>query len=203
MPTMQPGFSDPVGEAQSVFRSVLAALSRPGIPRELPAALTPPAPLTPELAAVALALADPDAPIWLDATLAREPAVAEYIRFQTGAPIVSNPARAALALVRHPEALPETETFALGTQDYPDRSTTIVLAVDALADAGPFRLTGPGVKGSASFSAAPLPMDFAARVAANHALFPRGVDWLLVGAGCVLGLPRSSALSLATEAEAA
>ena len=203
MPNMQPGFSDPVGEAQSVFRAVLTALSRPGIPRDLPAALTPPAPLTPELASVALALADPDAPIWLDATLAREPTVAEYLRFQTGAPIVSQPARAALALVRHPETLPETEAFALGTQDYPDRSTTIVLAVDAVRAGGGFELAGPGVKGSIRFGASPVPMDFAARVAANHALFPRGVDWLLVGAGHVLGLPRSSALSLAPEAEAA
>jgi len=203
MAAMQSGFADPVGEAQAVFRAILAALSRPGRIRELPGRLTPPKPLTPELAALALALADPDAPLWLDGALAREPAIAEYLRFQSGAPIVSKPSGAAFALVRRPEDLPATELFALGSQDYPDRSTTIVLAVDSLSEGEEFAVAGPGVKGEARFSAGPLPADFAERVQANHALFPRGVDWLLAGPGRVLGLPRSSRLSRVSVREAA
>ena len=48
-----------------------------------------PLPLTPELAAIALALADPDAPVWLDGPLAGAPEVAAYLRFHTGDRIVS------------------------------------------------------------------------------------------------------------------
>lgn len=203
MAAMQPGFADPVAEGQAVFRTILMALSRPGRRLDLPGGLTPPKPLTPELAAVALALADPGAPIWLDGALSREPAVAEYLRFQTGAPMVSKPASAAFALVRRPDELPATELFGLGSQEYPDRSTTIVLAVDTLADDGGFVVTGPGVKDEARFSAEPLPADFLERVQANHALFPRGVDWLLVGGGRVLGLPRSSRLRREPVREAA
>ena len=199
MSAMQLGFADPVAGAQAVFRATLAALSRPGTIQALPAELTPPEPLTPELAALALALADPDAPIWLGPILAGAPDVVDYLRFQTGASIVSRPETAALALVRRPEDLPPLDAFALGSQDYPDRSTTIVLAVDELSAGGPraqtFQVTGPGVKGSASFAASSLPSDFAERALANHALFPRGVDWLLVGSGGVLGLPRSARLS--------
>ena len=135
--------------------------------------------------------------------LAREPAVAEYLRFQTGAPIVSTATKAAFALVRRPDALPPTEVFALGSQDFPDRSTTIVLAVDSLSSGDRFVVTGPGVRNSVSFEAAPLPNDFCQRVRANHALFPRGVDWLLVGQGRVLGLPRSSFLTRQPNEEAA
>jgi alpha-D-ribose 1-methylphosphonate 5-triphosphate synthase subunit PhnH len=45
-----------------------------------------------------------------------------------------------------------------------------------------------------SFSAQPLPPDFQARLAANRALFPRGVDLILVSPDAVAALPRSVAL---------
>jgi len=188
------GFADPVLGSQGVFRAVMDALARPGSVRELPSQLTPPAPLTPELAAVALTLADHEAPLWLDASLAAAPAVAEYLRFHTGAPIVADPKAAAFALVSDPAALPAFEAFALGTPDYPDRSTTLVLALDTL-DGGPaLTLAGPGVKDTALLRAAPLPPGFPARWAANRALFPRGVDLILTAPGWVAGLPRSATI---------
>jgi alpha-D-ribose 1-methylphosphonate 5-triphosphate synthase subunit PhnH len=152
-----PGFTDPVRDAQAVFRAVLDALARPGIPRPLPSGLKPPAPLTPELAAVALALADPDTPVWLDTTLAASPDVAAFLRFQTGAPMTLDAGEAAFALLRDPSGLPPFDVFAQGSPEYPDRSTTIVVAVERFADAPPIRLTGPGVKGWASFAARRCP----------------------------------------------
>ena len=97
-----PGFADPVLDAQRVFRGVMEALARPGSLQPLADLPEVPAPLTPELAAIALALADADAPLWLDAPLAGAPAVAEFLRFHTGAPIVKDPAEAAFALVADP-----------------------------------------------------------------------------------------------------
>ena len=64
-PTLR-GFADAVREAQAVFRTVMMALARPGTIGRIEARLTPPAPLTPELAAVALTLADHETPVWLD-----------------------------------------------------------------------------------------------------------------------------------------
>jgi alpha-D-ribose 1-methylphosphonate 5-triphosphate synthase subunit PhnH len=57
------GFADPVLDSQSVFRTVMMALARPGTIAELATGqLLPPAPLTPELAAVALTLCDHETP---------------------------------------------------------------------------------------------------------------------------------------------
>jgi alpha-D-ribose 1-methylphosphonate 5-triphosphate synthase subunit PhnH len=189
---LAPGFADPVLDAQGVFRAVMDALARPGTVQALSSALVPPAPLPPELAAVALALADHDAPVWLDAPLAAAPAVADFLRFHTGAPIVADPGEAAFALVADPRALPPFETFALGVPDYPDRSTTLVLALDTIETGAGLTLRGPGIAGRATLAAGPLPTDFPGRWAANRSLFPRGVDLVLTAPGRVAGLPRST-----------
>ena len=189
---LAPGFADPVFDAQSAFRAVLSALSRPGIPAPLATALAPPAPLTPELAALALALADPDAPLWLDASLAANPGVAAYLRFHTGAPIVSDPAEAAFALVADPLQAPNFGKLALGTHLYPDRSTTLVLAVASFDGGSPMRLRGPGILGDITVAAAPRLDGFTDELRANATTFPRGVDCVLVCPGAVVGIPRSS-----------
>ncbi len=140
------GFADPVHDAQGVFRAVMDALARPGTIHVLATGLTPPAPLTPELAALALALADADAPLWLDAGLAQNPAVPAFLRFHTGARIADDPAEAAFALVSDAAACPDFSVFAQGMPAYPDRSATLVLAVSALSGDEGWRLDGPGIR---------------------------------------------------------
>jgi len=186
------GFADPVFETQRVFRAVMDALARPGTIRPLAVDLDPPAPLTPELAAIAVALADHEAPLWLDAPLAAADAVSAFLRFHTGAAIVSEPAEAAFALVGAPARCPPFAQFALGTQDYPDRSTTLVLAASRLADDSGLWLAGPGILDRARLEVAPLPPDFAEQRAKNHALFPRGVDLIFAAPGRVAALPRTT-----------
>ncbi|MBK3398303.1 MULTISPECIES: phosphonate C-P lyase system protein PhnH [Methylobacterium] len=186
------GFADPVHNAQRVFRAVMDALARPGTIQALATGLAPPAPLTPELAAVALALADADAPLWLDAGLAESPAVAEFLRFHTGARITDDPAEAAFALVSDAAACPTFDAFAQGTPAYPDRSATLVLAVSDLSDREGWHLDGPGIRDSARLAASPLPADMPARLARNHAGFPQGIDLILAAPGRVAALPRST-----------
>lgn len=189
---LAPGFAHPVFDAQAVFRAVLDALARPGLPRDWVLDLVPPEPLTPELAAVALALADPDAPLWLDPALAASPAVAGYLRFHTGARIVADPAEAAFALVSDPAGdLPLSE-FATGTDEYPDRSTTLVFAVESLHGGSAPTLSGPGIRGTVEVAPRPWPAGLHDILRANAATFPRGLDVLLVSAGRVMGIPRSS-----------
>lgn len=191
-PRLAHGFADPVHEGQAVFRAAMEALSRPGRIGPLDTALTPPAPLTPELAALALALVDPDTPVWLDAPLRAEPAVAGFLRFHTGAPIVASPHQAAFALIADPARCPALTDFAQGTPAYPDASATLILAVETLSDATGLAFAGPGIRGTVRLDAGPLPADWASRWAANHAGFPLGIDCLFVAPGRLAGLPRSA-----------
>lgn len=188
------GFADPVRDSQSAFKAIMWALARPGRPMALPSTLAPPAPLTPELAAVALALLDYETPFWLDAALSATPAVGDFLRFHTGAPRVEEPADARFAFIAEPAHLPALERFALGEPDYPDRSTTVVMAVAGFGTA-PFALNGPGIQGRIGFGAEPLPADFTERLAANRALFPLGLDFILTAPGAVAGLPRSTRIA--------
>lgn len=191
------GFQNPVHDGQQVFRSVMTALSRPGLLQEMPVTcLTPPAPLTPSLAAIALTLFDYDTPVWLDGPLRRAPEAVNYLRFHTGAPLVEQPVEAAFALISDPASLSSLGQFPKGTSEYPDTSATLILATPQLAQAGAATLSGPGVNGSVTFSADPLPPAFWSQAEDNHRLFPRGLDFLFASPSHVAGLPRSTQIAV-------
>jgi alpha-D-ribose 1-methylphosphonate 5-triphosphate synthase subunit PhnH len=177
--------------AQSNFRAILDATASPGTVRSVAADVTAPEPLTAGAAAVALTLCDNDTPVWLDSALGDSEAVCQWLRFHCGCKLVDAPGDAGFAFVSAAAELPPFESFNLGTPDYPDRSTTIVLTVETLQAGPPLVLTGPGIRDRAVLRAAPLPADMAARLADNRALFPRGVDLILVTATEVAALPRS------------
>lgn len=186
------GLPDLVLSSQSVFRSVMNALARPGsIQTIAPLADALPC-LMPATAAVALSLFDHDTPIWIDHHFTADSTISEWLRFQTDAPLVVDASRASFALIHSGTALPDFETFALGTPEYPDRSTTLVVQVDTLTEGPALVLRGPGINGTASLRAGGLPSDFVERMQANRALFPRGVDLLLTCGAELVALPRST-----------
>jgi alpha-D-ribose 1-methylphosphonate 5-triphosphate synthase subunit PhnH len=187
-------FPAPVLASQAVFRAVMDVFARPGTVKPLPPAVGTPPPLSATAAAVALAMLDYETPVWLDPPLAQSPQVADWIRLQAGAPVTSDPGRASFAFIADPLHAPAFDTFSLGTPEYPDRSATLVLQVEGFGTGQRLPLSGPGIPGVRSFSAQPLPPDFPARIAANRALFPRGIDVVLVSANSVAALPRSVAL---------
>lgn len=192
---LEGAFADPVLESQTTFRAVMDALANPGTAQKL---VTPPltrSSISPELASVMLTLADHDTSIWLDEMLRGDSSVLEFVSFHTGAPVVNEPGRAAFAFATTVDRLPRLDQFNLGTQEYPDRSTTIVLAVPALSGGPDMVLRGPGINDHIHCSPMGLPGDFAGQWAQNRALFPRGIDLLLVADGAVMGLPRSTRLS--------
>ena len=190
MSAVAAGFAEPVLAAQATFRTVMDAMARPGSVHRL-AGVAAPAPLSPSAAAIALTLLDYETPFWLDARLAAAPEVARFISFHSGAQLTADPAAAAFAFVAAPAAMPPFATFAQGSAEYPDRSTTLVLQVAHLAEGAGLMLRGPGIAGARRLAASPLPADFLAQFAENRARLPRGVDILLAANDAVAGLPRS------------
>ncbi|MDQ8726526.1 phosphonate C-P lyase system protein PhnH [Bradyrhizobium sp. LHD-71] len=183
--------------AQSTFRRVMDATARPGSIEVIPEIAGAPAPLSQAAAAIALTLFDHDTPVWMDAPLASSEAVAAWLRFNTGCPIVADQAQCTFALVADASAAPPFESFALGTPDYPDRSTTLILQAATLTGGPELVLSGPGIRGTASLRVGGLPEDFVMQHAANRALFPRGVDLLLVADNHVAALPRTTIVTRA------
>lgn len=191
------GFADPVIAGQRAFKAVMDALSRPGTLQRLPNEARPPAPLPQGLAEVALTLCDVKSPVWLDAGLVSENAVSEWLRFHTGATLMNAPAEADFAFVIGD--LPPLASFALGSDEYPDQSTTIVLALPSLSTGPALTLRGPGIKDTATINPAGLPGDFLTQWAENREQFPRGIDLLLVGREGLIGLPRTTRISLGSQ----
>jgi alpha-D-ribose 1-methylphosphonate 5-triphosphate synthase subunit PhnH len=187
-------FRDPPREAQAVFRTVMESMARPGRIFPLHAGFMPPSPLLPAAAAILVALADFETPVWPDRALADTGAVGEFLRFHTGARLVAEPRDAAFAVIASPAGMLPLASFAQGTLDYPDRSATLILQVEDLRSEG-WQIEGPGVHGCTHFGAAPLPADFATQLAENHGRFPCGVDLIFAARDAIAALPRSTRLT--------
>lgn len=184
-------FDDPAHQSQMVFRAVMTAMSRPGRIEAI-ATLHARGPLPGCMAEIALALCDFETPVWLDPALHAAAGVVEWFRFQTGSPIVERPDEAAFAFVVDPDAAPELDSLGVGTEEYPERSTTLVLNVDRLSDEGGFSLIGPGVKGAARLGVHPVRPGLIAERAGLFELFPRGVDLIFVCGARIAALPRTT-----------
>lgn len=187
------GFADPALDAQSVFRLVLDAMARPGRVQTLDDARIEAAPGGLGIAgfAVALALLDFETPVWLDPKLAGDRAVVDAIRFHCGCPIIEDPASASFALLGDAEMAPPLSAFHQGMPEYPDRSTTLIVQVQAIDDAGGVRLTGPGIETESHLAIDGLAADFWRQWGANHRHYPLGVDLILTSGDRLAALPRS------------
>ncbi|TCU66562.1 alpha-D-ribose 1-methylphosphonate 5-triphosphate synthase subunit PhnH [Bradyrhizobium sp. R2.2-H] len=189
---LPPGFADKVLSAQSTFRSVMDAMARPGsVQRIVPMAGAPDTMMR-GTAAIALTLFDHDTPLWLDVRMAESSDLVKWLKFHTGAPVVQDCSIASFALISDGTALPPLDRFALGTSEYPDRSTTVIIQVDGLASGRGFELHGPGIDGVATLQASIKPFDLFERLRINEALFPRGVDVVLVADDAVVAIPRTT-----------
>ncbi|PDT41330.1 MULTISPECIES: phosphonate C-P lyase system protein PhnH [Sinorhizobium] len=187
-------FADPVFAAQSVFRTLMDSFARPGTIGRLSAQSSPRSPLGNASGAVALTLCDHDTPVWLSPALAKS-SVPQWIAFHTGAALTEAKDEARFAFVEKGAAVPGFDQFALGTQEYPDRSTTLVVEIEALTGGEALVARGPGIKTEIGVAPKGLPDVFLDFWAANWAVFPRGIDLVLTSGDAVLCLPRTTKLS--------
>ena len=127
-------------------------------------------------------LCGPETPIWLSPSLKTEEIVG-WFKFHTGAGLAPR-AEAEFAFGSWEELSPITD-FQIGVSEYPDRSATLIVEVDAHGTA--HRLTGPGIETVAHLT---LPDPEAFRM--NRALFPLGLDFFLTAGDRIAGVPRTT-----------
>ncbi|MGB8621583.1 MAG: phosphonate C-P lyase system protein PhnH [Paracoccaceae bacterium] len=180
--TLTGGFAEMPVQSARAFRAALNAMARPGRIEAISGA-APPAPLSPAAGTLLLTLTDHETPVHL-APSHDTPALRNWLTFHTGAPL-SQPGEATFA-VGDWAALQPLERFRIGVPEYPDRSATLVVEMDAL-EAGGARLTGPGIKGEAALS---LPDVVALQK--NALLFPLGLDFYFTAGERLAALPRTT-----------
>jgi alpha-D-ribose 1-methylphosphonate 5-triphosphate synthase subunit PhnH len=192
--TLAPGLADPPHDSQQIFRAILDATSHPGRIVTLPAAPAGPGSLSAAATAWLLTLVDRDTPVWL-APEFDQPAVRDFLRFHAGAPIVASRAEAAFGVMTAGQSQ-LFDGFNLGTDAYPDRSATLVIEVPDLRGGPARHWRGPGIADRASVGIAGLADDFWQDWAANHGLFPCGVDLVFTAGTELCALPRSIAVEV-------
>ena len=176
------GFENAPIDAAHAFRACLEALARPGQIETL-AGATPPAPLSPAAGTLVLTLCDPETPIHLAGATDTQD-VRAWIMAQTNAPLV--PAEEAAFAIGPWAALQPIDRFAIGEADYPDRSATLIVEMEALSSEGA-RLTGPGIEHEHHLS-----VPETAAFQGNRLLYPLGLDFFLTCGDRVAGLPRTT-----------
>lgn len=186
-PELSGGFSDPATASATAFRAVLNAMSRPGTIERVAGAHAP-QPVSVAAAVTLLTLCDHETSVFLGDGFDTGP-VREWISFQTGA--VAGPAeKADFALGQWTDFVGRHD-FPIGTPEYPDRSTTLIVEMEALEAEGA-RLSGPGIRDVAALS---LPE--VKRFAENALLFPLGLDFIFTCGDRVAALPRTTRVEAA------
>ena len=185
-----PGLTDPVADAQRIFRRVLDALAHPGrvvtldAPAELPAG-----PFGRAAIGTALALLDFETAIWLDEAAG---VVGPHLRFHCNCPLAASSDQAAFALIGDPATLPPLDSFALGSDSYPDRSATLVIEIKALDETGALHLSGPGIQDEVRLGVTGLRTGFWPERAGLAPLFPCGLDLILTCGDRLAAIPRTT-----------
>lgn len=182
------GFADPVHDAQTAFRRVLEALSRPGRRFALGSPVEGLA-LGAAMAHLLLALTDDDTPVWWQQD---DGGASGWLRFHTGAGFAAMPEEAAFAVLTDAGSMPALDSFPAGPMASPERSATLLVEVPSLETGPAVEWRGPGIQDKQTVCIAGLPDNFWAQWQANHAAFPQGVDIVFTCAGSALGLPRTT-----------
>lgn len=176
------GFDNPANQSAHAFRGVMEAMARPGKIQDIQGA-APPAPLSVAAGTVLLTLCDTDTPVYL-AGDADTDDVRAWLAFHTGAPL-AGPSHAMFAVGTWDTLIP-LDGYPVGTPEYPDRSTTLIVECAELEASGA-TLRGPGIKSEAALS---LPETRAFQ--SNRALFPLGLDFILTCDSRLAAFPRST-----------
>ncbi len=170
---------------------MLDAFSHPGRIVELRDAPAGPGTLSPASTAFLLTFADRETPVWLEAGLDTQ-AVRDFLRY-AGAPIVDQREAATFAVITGGGAdpLPASPSAPTPIPTVPPRWS---LKCRSSPRALHLLWRGPGIDGEVRVALDGLGRDFWPAWAANHALFPCGVDLVFASGSRLLALPRSVAV---------
>ncbi|MAM86527.1 MAG: phosphonate C-P lyase system protein PhnH [unclassified Hahellaceae] len=196
MNTMVSGLQDASTQAQQIFRNILGAMAEPGRLFQLDK-LDGPAGLNSATWQSCLALADLDTNIWIEPAV-RTPQALDALRFHTGCRYTEQAEDADFAIASSNLSTP-LSTFKQGSDEYPDRSCTLIVQVSDLTRGQRLRLTGPGIQSERTITIADISPDWVAQLQFNRKAFPCGIDLILTSGELLMALPRTTQITLINE----
>ena len=182
-------FAEPVLESQRLFRTFLRVMAEPGRLQSFSLPTIPVSPLSPATVAICLTLLDYETPIWVQPLL-RNLQVMDFLRLYCGCPITEDPRRARFALIGDPQTMPAFSAFNTDESEYLDRSTTLIIQVLALEEAGGPQLSGPGAA-TGGLLVTGVERNFWNQWHVNRRLSP-GVDIVFAATDRIAALPRTT-----------
>jgi alpha-D-ribose 1-methylphosphonate 5-triphosphate synthase subunit PhnH len=188
-----PSFQDLIHDSQSTFKTLLDALSRPGIISKINLQLTPPGGLNVACAATCLTLFDLETTIWLQPGLKEE--VKNWLLFHTGCRFSEDIKQADFAIIWDINNMPDLSQFKQGIPVYPEDSTTLLIMVGRQELNFPTEkypiLSGAGINQQITMPIN-LSNSFWQQWQQNHNSYPLGIDIYFFSDNEVVGLPRTS-----------
>lgn len=202
-----PGFQNPVFDATTVFRDVMDAFSRPGRLHKITVECAIPVTLDLATSAILLTLADNETPLWLDPEINAKQ-TRDFLKFHTGCSHTDTIATATFAVAGAKTSPKDMSAIAVGSPDYPDRATTLIIQVDHITESSltnqtqtpknatsltlPITLTGPGILNAISLEIRGLTQNFWQWRNSLCQNFPCGIDVIFTHQGRFVAIPRST-----------
>ena len=183
-----PAFVDPVAAAQTCFRGLLDAMAHPGAIQSIAIDLDGPKGVDTATTVLLLSLLDHETALWLESGEHAD-AAHEFFAFHCGCLCATSPGSAQFAVIDNPAPL---RLFNAGAAERPDQSATVFVQVQNLEKGEPVRLSGPGIENHRVIAPRGPDRDFWQFVQYNAALFPRGIDLVLVAGKRFCALPRTT-----------
>lgn len=176
--THHPTPSDFEAQTNATYEALMWALSRPGLPRSLPAA---------GQAGIITALIDRECQVFADHQELAQ------IAAQTGAHLVSPEAADHLFLSSAPDQR-FLGTIRQGSDMYPEDGATLVIP-SSLGLGARLRLTGPGIDGQVDVSVGGIPAAFWLK-RQQIMRYPLGFEVFLIDGDQIVGLPRTTEIEV-------
>ncbi|MDA0185882.1 MAG: phosphonate C-P lyase system protein PhnH [Proteobacteria bacterium] len=160
----------------ATYEALMWALSRPGLPRDLPSA---------GQAGIIETLIDRECAVYCeDADMAE-------LAARSGA-VLAAPEKADHLFLSQPPA--QLTGLRQGSDMYPEEGATLVMPV-SLGSGGTLRLSGPGVNGEVTLSLSGIPQGFWAE-RTRVMRYPMGFEVFLLDGATVIGIPRTTVVEV-------
>jgi alpha-D-ribose 1-methylphosphonate 5-triphosphate synthase subunit PhnH len=190
MTLLMKGWDSEVFDSQTVFRRLLTAMAYPGTITGMGITLSCPDRMHPSAGALLLTLMDFETPFWTD--LATDSSEVRWLTFHTGAPVTSDPSQAAFALITDCTLPFKLDQFNPGTVISPDRSTTLIIQTQGMAEGNQLRITGPGIQKQTGLTLTGITTDFWEKRTRVNQACPMGIDVIFVHKDRFCALPRTT-----------